>query len=152
MNRTNGTWVVFLCSCNFRNAFIRSLNIEKKTLWMYVLSFMKWPLVQIIFCIQHSEIWMVTSVACIFIAFVRNHNILKGVRKFIQRWKKILFCTLKWDNFSSEKWKSCVKLCVKLCVNKRATTLLSYSYLIFWAIKIRVDILLFFGLNFSNSK
>ena len=88
MNRTNGTWVVFLCSCNFRNAFIRSLNIEKKTLWMYVLSFMKWPLVQIIFCIQHSEIWMVTSVACIFIAFVRNHNILKGVRKFIQRWKK----------------------------------------------------------------
>ena len=28
----NGTWVVFLCSCIFRNALIRYLNIEKTSL------------------------------------------------------------------------------------------------------------------------
>ena len=28
----NGTWVVFLCSCIFRNALIRYLNIEKNSL------------------------------------------------------------------------------------------------------------------------
>ena len=78
-------------------------------------------------------------------AFIRKHYISKGVRKFKQSWKNknylvpccgTIFCLKKTE------------MACKLRVNEGGASLLSYSDLIFLAIKVGVGVLLFFALIF----
>ena len=75
-------------------------------------------------------------------AFIRKHYISKGVRKFKQQWKNKNYF-VPWGGKISclKKTEIVCKIVCKILRDKRGATLLSYSDLIFWAIKVGFDIL-----------
>ena len=103
---------------------------------------------QMFYTILYKLLWKIMFT---IIALVRKHYISKGVRKFKQRWKNKNYF-VPWGGKISclKKTEIVCKIECKIEGDKRGATLLSYSDLIFWVIRVGFDILQFFGLNLSN--
>ena len=98
---------------------------------------------QMFYTILYKLLWKIMFT---IIALVRKHYISKGVRKFKQQWKNKNYFVPWGGTISCLKKTEIVRDLVRDLVrdfvrDKRGATLLSYSDLIFWTIKMGVGIL-----------
>ena len=124
--------VIYKC-CDFFRTDSSSHYLDGLQIAQYFLRKFYWNThLSYIYGFKMPKIWY------FFIAFVRTHYISKGVRKFKQRWKNKNYF-VPWGGKISCLKKT--EIVCKIEGDKRGATLLSYSDLIFWVIKVGFDIL-----------